>query len=90
MTKAPGSSRAGIDWLVFALLGFFWGSSYLFIKIGVDEGLQPFTLVMLRLLIGSALLIAVVLIARERLPRERASTPTSASSASSALRCRSC
>ena len=70
MTKAPGSSRAGIDWLVFALLGFFWGSSYLFIKIGVDEGLPPFTLVMLRLVIGSALLGAVVLIARERLPRE--------------------
>jgi len=70
VTKAPGSSRAGIDWLVFALLGFFWGSSYLFIKIGVDEGLQPFTLVMLRLVIGSALLGAVVLIARERLPRE--------------------
>jgi len=70
VTKAPGSSTAGIDWLVFALLGFFWGSSYLFIKIGVDEGLQPFTLVMLRLVIGSLLLGAVVLIARERLPRE--------------------
>lgn len=71
MTKSQGSSRAGVDWLVFALLGFFWGSSYLFIKIGVVAGLQPFTLVMLRLLIGSALLATVVLIARERLPRER-------------------
>ena len=71
MTKAAGSSRAGVDWLVFGLLGFFWGSSYLFIKIGVDAGLQPFTLVMLRLLIGSALLVTVVLVARERLPRER-------------------
>ncbi len=71
MTKAEGSSRAGVDWLVFALLGFFWGSSYLFIKIGVDAGLEPFTLVMLRLVIGSALLGTVVLIARERLPRER-------------------
>jgi drug/metabolite transporter (DMT)-like permease len=71
VTKSQGSSRAGVDWLVFALLGFFWGSSYLFIKIGVVAGLQPFTLVMLRLLIGSALLATVVLIARERLPRER-------------------
>ena len=70
MTKSDGGGRAGIDWLVFALLGFFWGSSYLFIKIGVDEGLPPFTLVMLRLVIGSALLAAVVLVARERLPRE--------------------
>jgi drug/metabolite transporter (DMT)-like permease len=71
VTKAQGSSRPGVDWLVFGLLGFFWGSSYLFIKIGVVAGLQPFTLVMLRLLIGSALLATVVLIARERLPRER-------------------
>ena len=50
---------------------FFWGSSYLFIKTGVLAGLPPFTLVMLRLLIGSSLLATVVLIARERLPRER-------------------
>jgi drug/metabolite transporter (DMT)-like permease len=73
VTKSPGpsSNRAGVDWLVFGLLGFFWGSSYLFIKIGVDAGLTPFTLVMLRLLFGSALLWTVVLIARERLPRER-------------------
>lgn len=58
------------DWLLFILLGFFWGSSYLFIKIGVDAGLQPFTLVSLRLLIGLALLAAVVAVAREGLPRE--------------------
>ena len=35
----------GFDWFLFILLGFFWGSSYLFIKIGVDAGLAPFTLV---------------------------------------------
>jgi len=62
------SSR--LDWLLFILLGFLWGSSYLFIKIGVDAGLQPFTLVSLRLLIGLALLVVVVGIARESLPRE--------------------
>ena len=44
----PASSR--LDWFLFILLGFLWGSSYLFIKIGVDAGLQPFTLVSLRLL----------------------------------------
>ena len=67
--SSPASSR--LDWLLFILLGFLWGSSYLFIKIGVDAGLQPFTLVSLRLLIGLALLAAVVGIAREALPRER-------------------
>jgi drug/metabolite transporter (DMT)-like permease len=65
------STTAGsrLDWLFFVLLGFFWGSSYLFIKIGVDAGLQPFTLVMLRLLIGAGLLATVVIAAREQLPR---------------------
>jgi drug/metabolite transporter (DMT)-like permease len=65
---ASRSSR--FDWLVFIALGFFWGSSYLFIKIGVDAGLQPFTLIMFRLLIGFVLLATVVAIAREPLPRE--------------------
>src|SRR4029077_8049949 len=62
------SSR--IDWLIFAALGFFWGSSYLFIKIGVNHGLEPFTLIMVRLLIGFLLLATVVAIAREPLPRD--------------------
>ena len=60
---------SGIDWLLFVLLGFFWGSSYLFIKIGVDAGLAPFTLVAVRLMFGFVLLAGVVLIAREALPR---------------------
>ncbi|HSH21639.1 MAG TPA: DMT family transporter [Candidatus Caenarcaniphilales bacterium] len=65
------STSSRLDWLLFVLLGFFWGSSYLFIKIGVETGLQPFTLVMLRLLIGFGLLAAVVFAAREPLPRGR-------------------
>ena len=65
---ASRSSR--LDWLIFLALGFFWGSSYLFIKIGVDHGLHPFTLITFRLLIGFLLLATVVGIARERLPRD--------------------
>jgi drug/metabolite transporter (DMT)-like permease len=59
-----------IDWLLFVILGFMWGSSYLFIKIGVDAGLSPFTLISLRLGIGFILLASVVLVAREALPRD--------------------
>src|SRR5215216_606274 len=59
-----------LDWLIFLALGFFWGSSYLFIKIGVDNGLQPFTLIMCRLLIGFILLATVVTLAREPLPHD--------------------
>ncbi len=64
------SRSSRIDWLLFVVLGFFWGSSYLFIKIGVDAGLPPFMLITLRLLIGFALLATVVAVARESLPRD--------------------
>ena len=66
VTATPNTSRN--DWLLFLALGFLWGSSYLFIKIGVDAGLTPFTLIMLRLLIGFLLLATVFIAARESLP----------------------
>jgi len=59
-----------LDWALFFLLGFCWGSSYLFIKIGV-ESLPPLTLIAGRLFIGALLLATVVRLAGERLPRDR-------------------
>jgi drug/metabolite transporter (DMT)-like permease len=59
-----------IDWLVFFALGFMWGSSYLFIKLAVDD-FGTFTLVALRLIVGALLLWAVVRIAKQPVPRER-------------------
>lgn len=59
-----------IDWLIFIALGFMWGSSYLFIKLAVDD-FGTFTLVALRLTVGAALLWVVVRIARQPLPRDR-------------------
>lgn len=60
--------NAQIDWLIFAALGIAWGSSYLFIKIGV-ETLSPFTLVASRLAIGTAVLALVLRLSRQGLPR---------------------
>ncbi len=59
-----------LDWMIFLLLGFFWGSSYLFIKLAVDD-FGTFTLVALRLVVGAILLWIVVRIAKQPLPRER-------------------
>jgi len=56
------------DWLLLIALGFMWGTSYVFIKIGVQT-LPTFTLIAARLGIGLAVLIAVVIAAREPLPR---------------------
>jgi drug/metabolite transporter (DMT)-like permease len=58
------------DWLIFLALGFMWGSSYLFIKLAVDD-FGTFSLVALRLLVGAILLWIVVRVARQPLPRDR-------------------
>jgi drug/metabolite transporter (DMT)-like permease len=55
-------------WIPFLALGLLWGSSYFWIKVGI-ETLPPLTLIAARLLFGSAFLVAVVAIAREPLPR---------------------
>jgi drug/metabolite transporter (DMT)-like permease len=59
-----------LDWFTFVSLGAMWGSSYLFIKIGVAD-LAPMTLIALRLGIGFALLLGVWAVSRQPLPRER-------------------
>lgn len=58
------------EWLLFLLLGFMWGSSYLFIKIAVDS-FGIFTLVALRLLIGAAFLWVAFRLNGTSLPRDR-------------------
>lgn len=58
------------DWLLLVILGLMWGTSYAFIKLGVENGLQTFTLIATRLLIGFVLLATVVAVAREPLPRD--------------------
>jgi drug/metabolite transporter (DMT)-like permease len=56
-------------WLLFLVLGFLWGSSYLWIKIGLENGLPPLTLIAGRLTLGALFLATVVGIARQELPR---------------------
>jgi len=56
------------DWLLLIALGLMWGTSYAFIKLGI-ETLSTFTLIASRLGIGLLLLLVVVRLAREPLPR---------------------
>ena len=58
------------DWLAFILLGTIWGSSFLWIKIAVQE-VGPTLLVALRLLFGVLTLLVVALITRPEWPRRR-------------------
>jgi drug/metabolite transporter (DMT)-like permease len=55
-------------WFVFILLGLIWSSSFLWIKIAVQE-IGPITLVAFRVLFGLLFSILVILIQRVPLPR---------------------
>ena len=68
---APRSDARAL-WLIFATLSMAWGSSYLFIKIGLDEGLPPLSLVGFRLWIASLFLVVVLKLTGGRLPASRA------------------
>ena len=77
MPIAPYDSlvgRRGI-WALFIALGFLWGSSYLWIKIGL-ESLPPMTLIAARLTVGGLFLAAVVAATRQSLPASPACTAT--------------
>ncbi len=68
---AGALSRDGIPWPArFTLLALFWGSTFLFIKIG-DETLAPFQVSLGRVVVGTATLLAILAARRERLPRGR-------------------
>lgn len=58
------------DWLAFILLGTVWGSSFLWIKIAVQE-VGPILLVAMRLLFGILALSLVVAYKRPAFPGER-------------------
>jgi drug/metabolite transporter (DMT)-like permease len=55
-------------WFVFILLGGIWSSSFLWIKIAVQE-VGPITLVAFRVLFGLLFGIAVIIVQRTQLPR---------------------
>ena len=58
LSTAHGTHRgsfAAVDWLLFATVGTIWGSSFLFMAIGL-EAFQPGLVTWLRVLFGAALL----------------------------------
>lgn len=57
------------EWGAFALLGLIWGSSFLWIKIALEET-GPFVLVTLRLLFGLGGLLVVMALQRQAWPRD--------------------
>jgi drug/metabolite transporter (DMT)-like permease len=69
-TATRTTSPSPATWLpAFVALAAIWGSSFLFIKVGVRE-LHPVYLALVRSAAGAATLVAVLLIMRTRLPRD--------------------
>jgi drug/metabolite transporter (DMT)-like permease len=62
--------NANRSWLpAFVLLAMIWGSSFLFIKVGVRE-LHPTYITLGRVAAGALALLAVLALTRDRLPRD--------------------
>ncbi len=52
----PVSRRS---WIMFGLLAAFWGASYLFIKVALEDGMGPMVIVFLRCALAAAVLLPV-------------------------------
>jgi drug/metabolite transporter (DMT)-like permease len=64
-------SRPTVPWPArFVLLALFWGSTFLFIKIG-DEAFAPLQVSLGRLLVGTTVLLGILAVQRDRLPTDR-------------------
>ena len=70
VTSQTGPDRAAPAWLPgFLALAVIWGTSFLFIKVGVRE-LHPLWLTFGRVATGALVLVAIMLVTRDRLPRD--------------------
>ena len=69
IAATPPSRRTSVDWRIrFAGLSLIWGFSFLLIKVGT-QGYAPLQVTLGRMLFGAAVLVAVLAVKRERLPR---------------------
>ncbi len=64
------TDKKAVSWLpAFVVLSVIWGSSFLFIKVGVEQ-VAPLYVTLARTATGALTLIAVLLVTRDRLPRD--------------------
>ncbi len=54
------------------LVALIWGASFMFIKVELDAGIAPVHIAFLRCALGAPTLLLILVITRDRLPRDRA------------------
>ena len=69
------ADRDGVVWAMFVGLTLAWGASFLFLKIGLNEGLEPFTLVAWRMTLATLFLVAVLVVGGGHIPRAPGALP---------------
>ncbi|WP_063304155.1 DMT family transporter [Pseudovibrio sp. W64] len=62
-------SKYWFEYVLLGVLAFLWGSSYLLIKIAVQE-IPPVTVIAARVLIAAVFLASILVLQREKLPRD--------------------
>ncbi|MEM7620512.1 MAG: DMT family transporter [Pseudomonadota bacterium] len=72
MTSARVLNRTmtPVEWLIIILLSVLWGSSFFFIEIALQD-LPVFTIIVGRLLFAALLLLSILYLYGQRLPKER-------------------
>lgn len=72
LPHGPGwLDTSGMNGILFVLVALTWGSSFLFMKIGL-EGLSPQQVALGRVLLGALTLLVILLATRRRWPRSKA------------------
>lgn len=69
MVTSPGTAPRGRVYLAYAIVSIVWGSTYLAIRVGVQE-MPPFWMAGVRLLVAGILLGGYALLTGQRLPRD--------------------
>lgn len=69
MVTPPGTAPRGRVYLAYAIVSIVWGSTYLAIRVGVQE-MPPFWMAGVRLLVAGILLGGYALLTGQRLPRD--------------------
>jgi len=67
VTETPALSMRPLDWAMLLLLSVLWGGSFLFVGLAVVD-FQAFTIAFLRVVIGAAVLCAVLVSMRLKMP----------------------
>lgn len=68
--RLAATHRSKLPKIVWLTLAIIWGSTWLFIKLGLDAGLPPFTFAGIRFVIASIILLIIIIIRRRPLPTD--------------------